>query len=324
VSVELASDIVVSIVTPSYNRAHTLTDVYRSLLDQRLSLEWIIVDDGSSDQTLDLVQKMSSRSPFPICCIRQEHAGKHAAVNRGVAEARGELIGLLDSDDMLTPYALDRLLNHWRSLPDWHHFVGVTGLDIDEEGRVIGDLFRADVIDASWQEMIYRYRVRGDKWGLQRADVLRAHPFPASDSFVIEGIIWREIGRIYRTRYVNDVFLRVCRSGSDRLSCLPFSSMVSAVIAYNLQTLTDDIDWLRWDPMKFITAAIHLSRALFHQHVPVRSQAARLNRRRGRTLWAMGLPLGWLLYRRDCGHDRRATQHVMDPDSAAGEASRSG
>jgi glycosyltransferase involved in cell wall biosynthesis len=323
VSANLTSGIIVSIVTPSYNRAHTLADVYQSLLDQRISLEWIVVDDGSSDQTLETVQKMSSVSSFPVRCIRQEHAGKHAAINRGVAAARGELIGLLDSDDMLTPYALDRLLAHWRGLPECHRFVGVTGLDIDEEGRVIGDLFRADVIDASWQEMNYRYRIRGDKWGLLRADVLRAHPFPASDSFVIEGMVWREIGQSYRTRYVNDVFLRVRRSDSDRLSCLPFSSMAPAAIAYNLRTLTDDIDWLRWDPMKFITAAVNLSRALFHQHVPAKSQRARLNQWRSRALWAICLPLGWLLYRRDCGHDRRASQHAVG-SRAAGTASPSG
>lgn len=309
-NVDLASGIVVSIVTPTYNRAHALADAYRSLLDQRLSLEWIVVDDGSSDQSLELIEKLSSGAPFPVRYMRQEHAGKHVAINRGVAAARGELVGLLDSDDMLTSCALDRLVDHWRSLPDRDHFVGVTGLDIDEEGKVIGDLFRADVIDASWQEMIYHYRVTGDKWGLQRADVLRANPFPASSGFVIEGTVWRKIGLNYRTRYVNDVVLRVRRSGSDRLSCRPFSTLAPAISAYSRDTLTEDIAWFPSDPLKFITAAIYFSRALFHQNVPLKNQPARLSRWRARTLWAVGSPLGWVLYRRDCGRDRRTAQRV--------------
>jgi glycosyltransferase involved in cell wall biosynthesis len=313
-SVDPEPSILVSIVTPSYNRAHTLTEAYRSLLDQRLSLEWIVVDDGSSDQTVDLIQKICREAPFPVRCIRQEHAGKHAAVNRGVAAAKGELIGLLDSDDMLTPYALDRLFGRWMDVPDRHDFVGVTGLDIDEEGRVIGDLFRGDIIDASWQEMNYRYRIRGDKWGLQRADVLRAHPFPCSGAFVIEGTIWREIGRTYRTRYVNDVVLRVRRSGSDRLSNLPYSSLAPTAITYYGQTLNDDIGWLRWHPKEFITAAVCFSRGLFHEHVPIKGQLARLNLWQSRMLWAMGLPLGWLLYRRDCRHERRTAQQVMQSE----------
>jgi glycosyltransferase involved in cell wall biosynthesis len=316
-SVGPAPDVVVSIVTPTYNRAHTLTDVYRSLLDQRLSLEWIIVDDGSSDRTVDLIRGICHEAPFPIRFIRQEHAGKHAAVNRGVSAARGELIGLLDSDDMLTPYALDRLFDHWMNVPDRRDFVGVTGLDIDEKGRVIGDPFQADVIDASWQEMIYRYQIRGDKWGLQRADVLRAHPFPCSGSFVIEGTIWREIGRAYRTRYVNDVFLKVRRSGSDRLSNLSFSSLVPGAIAYYGQTLNDDIGWLIWHPKEFITAAVCFSRGLFHERIPIRGQFSQLNQWRSRTLWAMGLPLGWLLYRRDCRHDRRAVQQAMQSEQVS-------
>lgn len=313
-SVQPGPSIVVSIVTPSYNRAHTLAEVYRSLLAQRISLEWIVVDDGSSDRTAGLIREICREAPFPVRYMRQEHAGKHAAVNRGVATAQGELVGLLDSDDMLTPYALDRLLDHWMNVPDRRYFVGVTGLDIDEKGRVIGDIFRADVIDASWQEMRYRYRIRGDKWGLQRADVLRAHPFPCSGAFVIEGTVWRKIGRAYRTRYVNDVFLRVRRSGADRLTNLPFSSLVSTAITYNGETLNNDIGWFRWNPKEFIAAAVCFSRGLFHEHVPVKGQLVRLSPWQSRMLWAAGLPLGWLLYRRDCGHDRRTAQQAMQSE----------
>jgi glycosyltransferase involved in cell wall biosynthesis len=291
--------ILISVITPSYNRSHTLEDAYRSLLDQQVRLEWIVADDGSTDQTPDLIEKLTMDAPFPIRYLQQDHAGKHAAVNRGVAAASGELIGLLDSDDMLTPGALRRLVTHWRAIPDRSGYVGVTGLCVDEQDRVVGDRFAAEVVDASWQQMCYMHRVRGEKWGVQRADVLRAYPFPEG-AFVPEGIVWREIGKSYQTRYVNEV-VRVYRTGgADRITFTPFSDRAFGATEYGIRMLNDDIGWFRHNPAGFARAGVQFARGLFHQRVPVHLQAARLSTWRARALWAAALPLGWLLYLGDC------------------------
>ena len=90
----------VSIITPSYNRANLLPKAYESLKKQTSKdFEWIVVDDGSKDNTDEVVQKFISENQIEIKFIKKENGGKHTAVNRGVKEACGELVLILDSDD---------------------------------------------------------------------------------------------------------------------------------------------------------------------------------------------------------------------------------
>jgi glycosyltransferase involved in cell wall biosynthesis len=295
----------ISVVTPSYNRAHTLEDAYLSLLDQRVDLEWVVVDDGSADGTPDLVADLGSRAPFPVRYARQDHAGVHAARNRGVAMANGELVALLDSDDMLRKHGLDRMAEHWSRIPEPSDHAGITGLCVDETGQLIGDSFPADIVDATWQEMTYGFRVRGEKFMMMRTDVLRAHPFRTDPpGFVGEGGLWRAIGRRYRTRYVNEV-VRVYRlTEPSRICRRPFRDNAEISAIAHADVLNDDIAWLRRDPASFARSAAHLARALIHQGVPLVRQPQRLGTWRGRALWAVAMPLGWALYMRDV-HSRR-------------------
>jgi glycosyltransferase involved in cell wall biosynthesis len=316
------ASMLITVITPAFNRAHTLQDTYRSLLGQGVHLEWIVIDDGSTDGTGHLIGQLSASAPFRILYIQQKHAGKHVAVNRGVAAAQGELVGMLDSDDQLTPGALDRLVRHWLAIPDRQHYVGVTGLDADQAGCVIGDRFRANVVDASWQEMVYRYRIRGDKWGLQRSDVLRAHPFSEARSFVPEGTVWREIGQRYRTRYVNDVVITVRQGGSDRLSNRPFADQADGMVSFCTRTLSDDIDWFRHYPIGFARIAVTFARGLFHQGVPTYRQPMKLSTWRGRALWALAWPLGWLLYIRDSRCGAALSAASVSGDKLEGETLR--
>ncbi|MEV6848908.1 glycosyltransferase [Actinoplanes sp. NPDC051411] len=305
----------VSVVTPTYNRAHTLRDAFSGLLEQQAALEWIVVDDGSTDRTKALVEQLADRAPFPVRYLRQAHAGKHLAVNRGVAAARGELVALLDSDDALLPGALDRLLEHWVAIADPAGYVGVTGLDIDEAGQVIGARFPADVVDATWQEMRYRCRMTGDKWGVLRTDVLRDNPFRIAEGYIAEGEVWRRIGLRYRTRYVNVPVLSCRTSGADRITRLPYSAVAAGMVHYHILVLTEDIRWFRHHPTTFVRTAGNLVRGQFHLGVPVHRQPRPLTTWRARLLWATCLPCGWVLYRRD-----RVRHRPMAVDGPAGPA----
>lgn len=98
----------VSIIVPTFNRAHMLRQSVSTLLDQTIApFEVIVVDDGSSDATPDVVRAL----PGPVRGIRQDNAGKAAAVNRGLSQARGDLIWLFDDDDWAEPDAIERRLN---------------------------------------------------------------------------------------------------------------------------------------------------------------------------------------------------------------------
>ena len=107
------NDYIFTVFTPTYNRAHTLSRVYKSLADQTFkNFEWLIVDDGSTDGTKVLIEKWTEEASFPIRYFYQENQGKHIAHNLGVKKARGELFLSLDSDDTCVPEALERFNYH--------------------------------------------------------------------------------------------------------------------------------------------------------------------------------------------------------------------
>src|SRR5439155_17624599 len=137
-------------------------------------------DDGSTDNTSELVEEWRAAAKFPIRYYSQENGGKHVAFNRAVALAQGDFFLTLDSDDECVPHALERFLSLWKSISESERekFSAVTCLCVDQNGAVVGDRFPADIMDSNPLELRFKYRVRGEKWGFQRTDVLRKFPYP--------------------------------------------------------------------------------------------------------------------------------------------------
>lgn len=198
-----------TIFTPSYNRAHTLPRVYESISKQDFrDFEWVIVDDGSTDGTAELVKSWIAEAAFPIRYYYQQNGHKKTAFNRGVREACGELFLCWDSDDTAPASALRTFRDRWVEIPEKERdsYVGVTGLCIDEAGTIVGDRYPTSPYDSDTLSSTLGDGIGGEKWGFQRTEVLRAYPFP---EFIVglvgEGLVWNAIARKYRTRYVNDV-----------------------------------------------------------------------------------------------------------------------
>lgn len=106
----------VSIITPTYNRAYILPQCYLSLCAQtNNNFEWIVVDDGSTDNTEQLIQEYIAQGRIAIRYFRQKNGGKHRAHNTGVTHACGDLCVCLDSDDMLSPDAVERACQIWNN-----------------------------------------------------------------------------------------------------------------------------------------------------------------------------------------------------------------
>lgn len=210
-----------TVFTASYNRAHTLPRVYQSLKRQTLrDFEWLVVDDGSVDNTRQLVQAWCAEADFPIRYMWQEHAHTKVAFNRGAREARGELFLRLDSDDEALPEALETFKRVWFDIPkaDRNRYSAVTALCVDPAGNIVGSRFPADILDSNSIETHLRYRIWGEKWGFQRVDVLREFPFPEDVvGFVPESVVWYRIARKYVTRYVN-VPLKIYSPGEDSVT----------------------------------------------------------------------------------------------------------
>lgn len=172
---------VLTILTPTYNRAGTLHRVYESLCQQTFKdFEWVVVDDGSTDNTHASVLAWQARAAFPIRYVWQNNQHKKTAFNRGVREARGELIVGLDSDDEMPPDALQIFKSVWDSIPPARRdsYVAVTGLCARPDGSVVGDRYPQDVFDSTAVDVYFRHRIKGEKFGCMRTSVLRKFPFP--------------------------------------------------------------------------------------------------------------------------------------------------
>ena len=192
-----------TVFTPTYNRAHTIRRVYDSLCAQTLrDFEWLVVDDGSTDNTSEIIAKWSEASEFPIRYLKQENGGKHLAHNRALVEAKGYLFAIFDSDDALVPNALDNLDRLWRSIPEGEQrtFCSVGGLCRDQHGAIVGDKFPTDPFDADMREVAYVHRIGGEKWIGWVTELARRYPFPEiSGTYIPEGRFCFEIAKTFKT-----------------------------------------------------------------------------------------------------------------------------
>lgn len=128
---------ILTIFTPTYNRAHTLPRTYESLCRQNCKkFIWLIVDDGSADKTAELVRDWQSRdNGFEIQYIYKENGGMHTAHNAAYANIHTELNTCIDSDDMLAVGAVEKILRKWAEVKD-KGYAGIVGLDADFEGKL--------------------------------------------------------------------------------------------------------------------------------------------------------------------------------------------
>ncbi|HEX7387631.1 MAG TPA: glycosyltransferase family A protein [Castellaniella sp.] len=318
-----------SVVTPTYNRAHTLGRVYRSLQDQSFQdFEWVVVDDGSTDHTRALVQGWQQEASFPIRYVWQPNQHKKTAFNNGVRHARGEWLVAIDSDDELDANALYYMSCAWEQVPPAlrGQFVAITGLCARADGRVVGDMYPQDVMDVSSLDMTFRYHVRGEKFGCLRTDILRQFPFPEDiPGFVPESLVWNAIARAgYLTRFVNQVF-RVYHDSGDSLS---HQGRVAGGSRHALglwllaqDTLENCLPWFWHQPRSFLAAAARYTR--FSLHLRTQRRRPPVTRRLTRPVaWVLvaGMwPLGLALFIRDRLRDRRAQPAgLLRPDQRAG------
>ena len=211
-------DINISVFTPTFNREKTLIRVFQSLIAQSYdAFEWIIIDDGSTDNTENLVKSFIDEAPFLIRYYKQENSGKHVAQNRAVDLAQGELFFPLDSDDTITPEALAVLWEAWQSIPDDErmNYSGVSCHCMDQFGNRIGSPWPYAPLISNDLEVYFKYHVTGEKWGGVRVDVMKQFKnAEVKGHFLDESTVWFRIAKCYQKLYI-DRCLRVYEIGQD-------------------------------------------------------------------------------------------------------------
>ncbi|WP_421340121.1 glycosyltransferase family 2 protein [Aeromonas veronii] len=198
-------------MTPTYNRAYVLPRLYDSLCQQtRRDFEWLVIDDGSTDGTAELIFDYRVKSDFLINYFYKENGGKHRAINEGVVHATGEWIIIVDSDDLLTGDAVAKLydvMNHIGS-----EFVGMCFRRAKLSGHIIG------ISDTAWsksmvmQPIMAGHILKGDLAYVFRTNVMRECPFPEfpGEKFVPELYIWNKIADIGKIVFYVDQVIYLC------------------------------------------------------------------------------------------------------------------
>ena len=300
-----------TVFTPTFNRADTLPRVYESLKAQTFrGFEWIIVDDGSFDNTYEIIKMWMQVVDFPIRYLRQENSGKHVAFNLGVREAKGELFLPLDSDDACVPNALERFRFHWYSISSEKRdaFTGVCAHCMDQNGRLVGNLFPFNPTDSDILEIRFRYKVKGEKWGFNRTNILRRFPFPENENmkFIPEGIVWNGIAKFYKIRFVNEILrtyyieesngsAQLSQSLDDIKEIISKKYTIGCALYYE-SFLRDHISWLWYEPIQFFLSAISYMRFSLHCGNTLNGVLKKVHSLEGRILILFGSPIATMLY----------------------------
>jgi glycosyltransferase involved in cell wall biosynthesis len=302
-----------TVFTPTYQRAATLPRVFESLQRQSChDFTWLIVDDGSTDATAQLVASWKTTARFPIEYVYQENRGKHNAHNAAVARARTALFLIIDSDDELLPHAVETIQRAWNemSATEQRTLAGIWTLCCDSHGKLIGGAFPGGTIDASLQELRYRYHDDREMMPTFVTDVLRRHPFPETPpgacAYIPEEYVW---GRITRERPIRflDVPCRIYHRGEGLSVMARDQYRYSASVVYGyLSPLANELEWFWWAPLSFTLSAVQAARyALFSGNF--RELAATLPWK-ARLLLFVAVPAALLLLWRDWMTGRIARQ----------------
>ena len=204
----------ISILTPTYNRGKLLLPLYESLKNLTFeNFEWLIVDDGSEDDTeqyaLSWIAHNIENAEFPIRYIKKSNGGKHTAINRGVREASGELILILDSDDTLPEDSLATIAQYYEQCKGYKDCAGVCGLMAHHDGQLIGTGFPKDPMYESALQFRYAEKgnVTGDLLEVYKTSVMREFPFPEieNEKFCPESLVWNRIANKYKLFCFNKV-----------------------------------------------------------------------------------------------------------------------
>lgn len=142
-----------TVFTPTYNRAHTIHRVYNSLkkqslkiVDNELIFEWLIVDDGSNDNTIKIIEQWQKEADFPIRYFYQKNRGKIHAMRLGIENAQGELFFIVDSDDAFVAETIEIFYNIWNSfdMSIKEKCVSIVCLSQRQDGEVVGANYPQD------------------------------------------------------------------------------------------------------------------------------------------------------------------------------------
>lgn len=209
-----------TIFTPTYNREHILSQLYESLLNQtNLDFNWLIVDDGSSDNTRELVNKWIEEDKINIIFHSQKNSGKHVAHNYGVMNCETDIFVCVDSDDQVINDFVSSIYSVWPKINQQESLAGIIALKGNVEGEKIGTSMPKNVEYCSISELYSKYKFKGDAVLIFKTSHIKEFLFPVieGEKFMTEGIVYDQLSRKYEM-FLLDKIIYLCEYFEDGLS----------------------------------------------------------------------------------------------------------
>lgn len=198
-----------TIFTPTYNRAYLLSQLYHSLVHQTCKeFIWLIIDDGSTDNTSDLIKSWIVDNKIEICYVHQSNQGMHGAHNTAYQHCNTPFNTCIDSDDYMPTNAVERILFHLGQMPQY--LAGLVGLDADKAtGTIIGTEIPKELHEVKLNELYQLYGVKGDKKLVLNTSIVKQYPpYPLfqGEKFVPLDYLYLMINQDYSFYPVNEIF----------------------------------------------------------------------------------------------------------------------
>lgn len=279
---------IITIFTPTYNRANLLPLLYESLKKQtNHNFEWVIVDDGSKDNTEEVVQEFISEGVLKINYLKKQNEGKHIAINKGVEMAKGELFFIVDNDDVLPEKSLEIILQKYEKIRNKKNIAGIAGRKGYITGGYIGSnvVWTEDLICSSL-DLRMRRNVKGDMAEVFKTEVLKEYLFPKfeGEKFCPEALVWNRISKKYSLLWFSDIVYKAeyietgltanivkVRKYSPKASCLYYSELSKYEIPFvqKIKAVANYWRFAIYDNVPFISKVKKVSKLLSIMALPI-------------------------------------------------------
>ena len=197
-----------TVFTPAYNRAHTIGRTYESLCRQTCKdFEWLVVDDGSTDHTRELIEGWIADGIISIRYVYQENQGMHGAHNTAYANIHTELSVCIDSDDWMPDDAVEKIISFWQKNGN-EKYAGFIGLDQYSTGGVLGEQLPVERKETTFREVHEIFKMRKDKKYVYRTDVINKYlPYPIfeGEKYYSLASVYAKIDKDYKLLMTNDI-----------------------------------------------------------------------------------------------------------------------
>lgn len=281
-----------TIFTPAYNRAYTLHKCYESLKSQTYTnFKWLIIDDGSTDNTKELVEGWKNENLLDITYIYQENQGMHGAHNTAYENIDTELNVCIDSDDYMPNDAVEKIIKFWNENKS-DNIAGIAGLDSYEDGSIIGTKFPDNLKESTLFDLYHKHRVKGDKKLVYRTELTKKYPYPIFEGEKYVGLAYKytKIDETHKLALMNEVLCIVeyMEDGSSRNMLKQYRKNPRGFAFFRVENMKNpSATWI----FKFKENIHYVSSSLISKNNKFIKESP------CKILTILALPLGFILYK---------------------------